>query len=192
MTYLRGFLPWITFSVLSTVGWQWGAAAALAGSVLLLLSGRRRGTGGDAQILDFGTIAYFTALTAFAFADPHSPLQTYDGALSSAWLALIAWSSLAVRRPFTLGIARQRTAPEVWDTPLFRRTNVVITLVWTVSFSYAAAAGYLCDAHHAAGLLKAANQAVGFGVPACFTHWYSARVRARRTTAGRLVPSAEL
>ncbi len=183
MNYLRGFMPWIVFSVLSLIGWQWGAAAALAGSVLLLMSSRRAGMGIDAQVLDLGTICYFGALTLYAFADPRSPLQQYDGALSSAWLALIAWASLAVRRPFTLGIARRRTPPEFWNTREFLRANVIITLVWTISFTCIAVAAFACDAANASILFRIAYQLVGFGVPAYFTHWYSAQMRARRARA---------
>jgi hypothetical protein len=142
-------------------------------------------------MLDFGTIAYFTGLTLLAFADPGSPLRQYDGALSSAWLALIAWTGLAVRRPFTLGIARRRTSPGFWNAPGFLRINVIITLAWTVSFTYAAIAGYVCDADHAGVLAEAADQVIGFGAPAYFTRWFSARTRARRTAGARPVCPVE-
>jgi hypothetical protein len=191
MNYLRGFMPWIAFSGVSLIGWQWGAAAGLAGSVLLLVSSRRAGLGIDGQVLELGTIGYFCALTLFAFADPRSPLQQYDAALSSAWLALIAWASLAVRRPFTQGIARRRTPQEFWNTQEFLRVNVIITLVWAISFTCIAVAAFVCDAANASVLVRVACQVVGFSAPAFFTRWYSARIRARRASrAAGARPSA--
>ena len=179
MSYLRGFMPWIIFAVVSLIGWQWGAAAALASSVLLLVSSRRAGVG--AQVLDFGAICYFGALALLAFTDPRSPLQQYDGALSAAWLALIAWASLAVRRPFTLAIARRRTPPQFWNTHQFLRANVIITLVWAISFTCIAVAAFACDAANASIFCRIAYQVAGFGAPAYFTHRYSAQIRARRS-----------
>ena len=122
-------------------------------------------------------MVYFAALTVLAFAVPDSPLQHHDGSLSSAWLALIAWTSLAVRQPFTLGIARQRTAPELWPTEVFRRTNTVITLVWTIAFTASAVSGFVAESSHAGLVVNVAIRVLGFGVPMWFTHRYTAKVR---------------
>ena len=62
MSYLRGFIPWIVFGVLSTFDWRWAAVAALASGVFLLWRDRRCGVAADALILDVSTIVYFTAL----------------------------------------------------------------------------------------------------------------------------------
>lgn len=121
MSYLRSFIPWIAFAALSTVGWQWGALAGLIIGVSLVMRDRRTGVAADALILEASAIAYFTVLTVVAFALPHSPLEHYDGALSFACLALTALATLAVRRPFTLGIAR--------------RSNTMITAAWATSFA---------------------------------------------------------
>lgn len=43
MSYLRGFIPWIVFAAVSGVGWQWGAAAALAVGLRLLIQDRKQG-----------------------------------------------------------------------------------------------------------------------------------------------------
>ena len=172
MTFLWGFLPWIAYGVVSALGWQWAAAIALVVAVVKLVRDR-----GSAQALDIGTVVYFAALTLLAFAAPDSPLQQHDGSLSSAWLALIAWTSLAVRQPFTLGIARQRTAPALWDTPVFRRTNTVITLVWTIAFTASAVAGFIAESSHAGLAVNVVIRVLGFGAPMWFTHRYAAKVR---------------
>ncbi|BBB00349.1 hypothetical protein RVR_7367 [Actinacidiphila reveromycinica] len=185
VSYLRGFLPWIGFAAVSGSGWQWAALLALSMAVASLVRDRRAGVTADAQILDFGTIVFFGLLAAVAFADPTSELQTYESGLSSAWLALIAASSLLAGRPFTVGIAKRRTGPETWHTPVFRRTGRVLTTVWTVSFALGAVATFVCEATDAVGWLGTMVQILGFAVPAAFTHFYVASVRSRAaSTAG--------
>jgi hypothetical protein len=179
MSYLRGFVPWIVFGVLSTVDWRWAAVAALVLGVLLLLRDRLAGVAADAQILDVSTVVYFTGLANLAFAVPHSPLRHYDGALSFGWLALTAWGSLAVRHPFTLGIARRQTPRQYWDLPEFVRINVVITVVWAAAFTLTSIALVGCALAGAPTGLAIGCHVVGLAAPAVFTSVYPARVRAR-------------
>ncbi|HWC80574.1 MAG TPA: hypothetical protein VG756_11480 [Pseudonocardiaceae bacterium] len=183
MSYLRGFLPWIVFAVVSSVAWQWAALIALATSVFFMAKDRRAGVTADAQILDFGTIAFFGVLTVVAFAAPHSPLQTYESGLSSAWLALIAGVSLLVRQPFTLGIAKRRTAPQIWQTAAFHHRSTVVAAVWASSFAVSAVATFLCEATNASTLPRIIVQILGFGVPASFTHFYVKAARAAAAAA---------
>ncbi|KAA9166667.1 hypothetical protein FPZ12_000110 [Amycolatopsis acidicola] len=180
MSYLRGFAPWIAFSATSAFGWQWAALIALVASGISLTVDRRAGTRIDGQILTIGMTLYFAALAALAFAVPDSPVQAYDSPISTAWLGLIALTSLAVGRPFTLGVARRRVPAEVADSPRFRTTNMVITAFWTAGFVFMAAAGFTCVALDAAPALRIASQVVGIGLPMLCTHLYAARLRARR------------
>jgi hypothetical protein len=191
VSYLRGFLPWIVFAAVSSFAWQWAALLALALSVLFVVKDRRAGVTADAQILDFGTIAYFGMLTVVAFADQHSPLQNYESGLSSAWLALIAAVSLLVRQPFTLGIAKRRTAPEIWRTAAFRRTSTVLTSAWAICFALSAVATLVCEATGAGELPRAIAQILGFAVPAIFTHYYVKAVRARGQVETALHPEIQ-
>jgi hypothetical protein len=186
MSYLRGFIPWIAFAGISTVGWQWGALAALVIALRLFIQDRRSGVAADALILEASTIAYFTALGALAFASPHSPLEHYDGAMSFGWLAATAWATLAVRRPFTLGIAKRGTPKEFWDMPQFIQINTVITTVWATSFVLTAAAIAACDAAHVTSVAEIACQVVGFAIPAIFTSRYPKIVMARLGDAATL------
>ena len=179
MNYLRGFIPWIAFAVISTAGWQWGALSGLVIGVVLLAGQRRSGVASDALILEISTVVYFAALTALAFAAPNSPLHPYSGVLSFGWLALTAWGTLAVRRPFTLGIARRSTPPEMWHTPVFLRVNVVITSVWAAAFTLTAIAIAICVASGLGSAASITCQVIGFVVPAVFTARYPKIVQAR-------------
>lgn len=179
MNYLRGFLPWIAFAALSGLGWQWGALAGLAIGLALIVRERKAGVAADALILETSTAAYFAVLTALAFAAPHCAVKPYVGAVSFGWLALTAWGTLALRRPFTLGIARRGTPPEYWHTPQFLRVNNVITTAWATAFLLTAAALAACDRWNAAEGVKIAVQVAGFAVPAVFTARYPKAVQAR-------------
>ncbi|HEY0494997.1 MAG TPA: hypothetical protein VGD48_04580 [Kutzneria sp.] len=180
MSYLRGFVPWIAFAVLSSLGWQWGALAGLVLAVALFVDGRRKGTPLDTQVLEISTMAYFAVLTVFALLVPASPVQHFVGAISMAWLALTAWGGLVVRQPFTLGIAKQQTPKELWGHPVFRRINVVITTVWAIAFTLTAAVLTALDLADAGTVASILAQVAGFAIPAIFTVRYPERVRSRQ------------
>jgi hypothetical protein len=179
MSYLRGFAPWIVYAVVSAIGWQWGALAALAVGIASLLVDRRGGVTLDAQFLDLGSILFFAGLTALAFADPTSPLRNYDGALSSGWLALLAITSMLAGHPFTEGIARRRVTEEVAANPHFRHINMVITSFWTGGFLFGTIAGVITSALDAGTMLDILRQVIAFAGPLYLTNRYVARVRAR-------------
>ncbi|MFI1164347.1 hypothetical protein ACH4UM_12140 [Streptomyces sp. NPDC020801] len=179
MHYLRGFLPWIAYACLSPLGWQWSALTGLVVALVLIAVNRRAGVSADALILEFSTACFFVALTAVAFAAPHSKVADYGGAISFGWLAVTAGTTLAVRRPFTLGIARRSVPEKFWKTPQFLRINNVITAVWAGAFLVTAAALTVCDAEGAGAAVKVTVQVLGFTVPAVFTARYPKIVQAR-------------
>ncbi|UXY31647.1 hypothetical protein [Streptomyces sp. HUAS TT20] len=186
MSYLRTFLPWIVFAVLPSGDWQWSALAALVVAVALIVQQVRAGTGFDALIIELGSAVFFAVLAAVAFADPHSGVHDYSAALSSGTLAVIAGVSLAIGRPFTLGIAKRTTPPEVWKLKPFVRTNVVITAVWTAAFVLTAVVlalvAHAGDAHSTTATVI---QIAGFVVPMVFTIRYVAHVQAKAGQVAR-------
>ncbi|TBO58597.1 hypothetical protein EYS09_16540 [Streptomyces kasugaensis] len=179
MNYLRSFIPWLVYAGVSSIGWQWGALAGLVLAVVLLAADRAAGLSLETRVLEYGTIVFFAALTALAFARPDSGLQAYGSALSVGWLALIAWLSIAVRRPFTTAIARRMAPPEVWETPLFRRINTVLTAVWALSFTLTAIAQAIVSAQDLSLIFSVLVQAAGFILPIRFTAAYPERARGR-------------
>lgn len=189
MSYIRAFAPWIVFNILPSSSWQWAALIALAISITGIARQTSSGQPLGEQILELGSAAYFAALAALAFADPHSTLNLYTAALASGALSLIAAASLALRKPFTLGIAKQRTPREAWDHPLFIRANMVITAVWTGSFVVGCIV--LALLAHSSTTAQSAVQIIAFATPLLFTVRYAATARARREAETALnVPSA--
>jgi hypothetical protein len=179
MNYLRGFIPWIAYALVSSAGWQWGALAGLVLSLGLLVQAARSKIALDSQILEISTLVFFAALATVAFGATDSPLKHYGGAMSMAWLALTAWGTLAIRRPFTLGIAKRQTPSELWTSPVFLKINLVITAAWAAAFTVTAAVLTALDASGVgvAGLIPV--QVAGFVIPAIFTARYPERIRAR-------------
>lgn len=184
MSYLRTFLPWIVFAVIPSGNWQWGALAALVVSVALIAQQKRDGAGFDALVIECGSAVFFAVLAAIAFTDPHSGVHDYSAALSSGTLAVIAGLSLAVGRPFTLGIAKRTTPRAYWTLKPFIRINVVITAVWTAAFAVTAVVLALLDhSGHAHATPATLVQIAGFAVPMVFTVRYVARAQAKAQAA---------
>ena len=180
MSYLRTFAPWIVYALIPSAHWNWAALIALVLSVGLVAQQLRAGRTLDALIIEIGSAVFFAVITVVAFANPDSGLHPYAAALSSGTLAVIAGISLAIRKPFTLGIAKQTTPREYWAQPLFVRTNVIITTVWTVCF--ALAAGALVVLAHSGSGGRTVVQVAGFVVPMVFTLRYVAHIQAKAAT----------
>ncbi|WP_275294822.1 hypothetical protein [Amycolatopsis sp. La24] len=185
MNYLKSFLPWIAFAVVSTqADWRWSGLTGLVLAGGLLLLERRRGKGWDTLVIEVSAIVFFAALSIWSFSDPASPLRDYVGALTDLWLAATAWGSVAAKRPFTLGIAKTMVPPEIAATPVFRRVNVVITAVWAASFTVAGIAEAVLlhyAPHDTVGLVVI--KVLGFAIPISFTIRYPRIVRARAQKA---------
>jgi uncharacterized membrane protein HdeD (DUF308 family) len=82
----------------------------------------------------FGLLALYAG-----FIQPSLSLQAVRLVIDCGLLS-IALVSMAIRNPFTLQYAREQTPQEFWDTPVFVRTNYIITMVWALSFLVTTAA----------------------------------------------------
>ena len=61
--------------------------------------------------------------------------------VASLILAAVAIASaltVVLKRPWTLRLARRNTPPEVWGTPLFLETNMVLSGAWSALYAVAA------------------------------------------------------
>ncbi|GAA1933464.1 hypothetical protein [Streptantibioticus ferralitis] len=183
MSLLRSAFPWIFFTVLGSKSWQAAAIAAAASSLVIVVQKRRADTGWEDLILDVGTLAYFVLLAAFASVSPHSGLRPYSGAGSHAFLGLVAWFSMAVRKPFTMDFAKQSTPKEIWTEPRFLKVNMTISAFWAAAFTVTAP--LIALAYHAThkSLAAASVQLVGLAVAGLLTVRYAAHARAKGAAA---------
>ncbi|MFI5688254.1 hypothetical protein [Streptomyces sp. NPDC051636] len=134
LSVLFGFAPWIVFGVVASPStWEYAALAALIVSVVL--SGRDI-LRGRLYVLDMAGIVFFAVLTVLALALDRgqlSWLETYAQVIANGVLAAVALGSLFFD-PFTAQYARQQVPASVWDSPVFRHVNRVLTAVWGTAF----------------------------------------------------------
>jgi hypothetical protein len=183
MSLLRSAFPWIFFTALTSKSWQAAAIAAAISSLVIVVQKRRAETGWEDLILDVGTLAYFVLLATFASISPHSSLRPYSGAGSHAFLGLVAWFSIVVRKPFTMAFAKQSTPKEIWAEPRFLKVNMTITAFWAAAFTITAP--LIAVAYHATGKALAASlvQLAGLAVAGLLTVRYAAHARAKGAAA---------
>lgn len=172
---LRGCSPFIACGLISTfTQWKIGTLVALVLS-LVLLAVALRGDGVGGAVLEISSVVFCGATVALAYATPHLVIREFVGAISAGWLALTAWATIAVHRPFTLAPERRLVAGEIGRHPAFHRTHVVVTAVWAAGFT--ATAVVLAVVEHVAphsGFTEVVIQLAGNLVPAVFAYRYAA------------------
>lgn len=181
MKFLLAFSPFFTFAIVDRlVGVTEGLIVGALVAVALLIKdfvGKK-----EIKVLDVGTILLFGGLAIYA-----SGWGANDSILGvrlkvDAGLFLIVLISIAIRRPFTLQYAREDTPEEVWNTPLFLRTNYVITGVWALAFVFMVGADI--------AMLNGSSTKAGIWVTIGaiyaaikFTAWYPKHVRESQSNA---------
>jgi hypothetical protein len=186
MGLILAFAPFIAFAVLDRlVGATAGLIAGAFVSAALLLrdwaSPNR-----SPKILEIGTVILFGAMALYAVLG--GPVWSIVGVRLrvDAGLLLIVLVSMALRRPFTLQYAREQVSKDLWNSPIFVRTNYVITAVWALAFLVMVIADlvmlYMPDVPPRVGILTTVAAIV------CafkFTSWYPARQDAAAATDQR-------
>jgi hypothetical protein len=128
-------VPWVAFTLLaqhSTLKLASVAALVLALAIMI----RSIVTTGI-KVLEVGAVVAFVAFTVVAFGADHATgiwMARYSRAIAAGLLALIAFASLLFT-PFTEQYARESVAREHWGSPLFKRINRRITLMWAFVFT---------------------------------------------------------
>jgi len=139
---VTGLIPWFAISFLvGLLTFFWASVVALGLSAGLVLASKLRGE--EAKVLELSDLAFFTGLTiVVAFAGPEVTgwLNNHADEVSNVAIALLAYGSLAIGRPFTsqYTINRFPNASEELRAHLDR----VGTWIWAVALTFAAAAGF--------------------------------------------------
>jgi hypothetical protein len=175
---MLAFAPFIAFAVVdrligSTEGLISGAVISL---VLILRDALTPGR--TPKILEIGTAILFCALSAYALvARPAWSVIAVRLCVDAGLLAIVL-ASIVIGRPFTLQYAREQVAAELQTSPVFLRTNYVISTVWAIAFAVMVAAelALLCipSLPHRIGVLAIVAALVA---AVKFTSWYPDRVR---------------
>lgn len=175
-----GFAPWIIFDVVASPStWKYAALAALIAALVLNVPDLRRGS---FKILEAASLVFFAVLFVLGLAVDRQDLmwlETYAQTLANGVIAVVALGSLAFT-PFTEQYARESVPRQYWDTPLFRRTNRILTATWGGVFLVTALLGLL--ALH----VRSGSDWLNWVIPIAllvaairFTKWYPAHVRAQ-------------
>jgi hypothetical protein len=139
MKILLAFAPFIVFVIMERfVGYTGGLAAAALTSVVLIV--REYVAKRTPKILEVGTLILFTGLAIYAAVRHPAWSIIAVRLLVDAGLLLVVIASLALRKPFTLQYAKEQVAPELWESPEFKKTNYLITGVWALAFAVMVAA----------------------------------------------------
>lgn len=174
---LAPWLPWIVLLVIGSLtgplGFPIAVVAALVTALILAATRLDRG------ILMWVTLAFFAAVTVATLGFHNESVDRNFSTLANATLAVAAWGSLLVGKPFTLAAARQQTDPEHWGTPLFMRVNALISAAWATAFTVNAATSWAVARYPLPDW-------VGYGIPTAtivaaivFSSWYPDRIRRR-------------
>jgi hypothetical protein len=132
MGILLGFAPFIVFALLTNISVSLALWVAFATAFAIGI--RDFAHTRLLRVLDVGSTVLFGLLALYAgFIQPSLSLQAVRLVVDCG-LLLIAATSMAIRNPFTLQYAREQTPQEFWNTPVFIRTNYIITAVWTLAF----------------------------------------------------------
>lgn len=177
MTFLKllvSFAPWIAFLIIAKqtlVRVETGLVVALVLAVLMALLRLHRG------VIMWVSLAFFGVATIAVLGFHNLWTLKHMGVLASGALAVGAWTSLLIGKPFTLAYARQNTDPALWKEAVFVRTNVLITATWSAVFTFNTVVAWILMIH---ALPEWVCQTLSYAAlvgAAGFTSWYPSQVR---------------
>lgn len=127
------FLPWlIFFALIQGLGVHVKPASLLSFGLFIVIGLGDLKQGYILNWLSFCLFAVVTLNASFI----HYPLdRVYVSASFYSLLSLVAWGSLAIKKPFTLQYARKMVSAQAWKSPLFLRVNSILTLCWAIIFT---------------------------------------------------------
>lgn len=145
---LSGIAPWALFSLFSTPGrFEEAVCVALGLTLLMLWVGSRRGI--SIHSLEVFGVMFFAILAVVGLTASDGTirwLELWAGELTNVALALFAYATLILRRPFTVAYAKELAPQEYWGTSLFLHINYAISAVWAAAFTASAVIGVIGDA----------------------------------------------
>lgn len=131
---MQSFLPWILYFVLagnSQAKLDLAIVAALIAFLIFDLKSLRKNF-----ILSWGTLLFFVFMLITVVLMKNHWIALHAWVFSNGTLALIAWVSLFIGKPFTEQYAREQVEAKYWQTPTFININRILTAVWGSVFVF--------------------------------------------------------
>ncbi len=128
------FLIWVVYGFLTGFG-QWplavafGLVSGLCLVAIVLISQKV-----IVKLMDWVLVGYFVVAACATFIVRLAPFPKYSSVVIWLMYAAAAWGSIVAGRPFRLQYARESAPPEHWQSPVFWRANLIITVVWGLAF----------------------------------------------------------
>jgi phytoene dehydrogenase-like protein len=171
--------------------WTAGVTVALVAALGLVAYRLRQR---QARTMEIVTLAYFVAHFIATVALGLPIFKIYGALFNNLALALMAFGSLLARSPFTYEYAREDYPRELWEHPMFRLINQIITGVWGGIFALNLALGAFALAIPGAAFglnVIAANIGVIAGIifSSAFPGWFMRYGIARQIAARDPWPS---
>ena len=129
---LLSFAPWLSFLIIaqgSLLRLKIGLVVGLVLSIAMGLARLHRG------VILWTGLAFFTYATVAVALFDDMWTARHMGLMANGALALGAWLTIALKKPFSLDYAREHTDPKLWNNPAFIRSNVIITSAWALTFT---------------------------------------------------------
>ncbi len=129
-------LPWILYLALPWLGYpNVGVVAALVAGLFPTLLAKARGH--SVKLVDWTMLVFFVvaALATIPGGRSAALFTRYNYVIVWVLFSAMAWITIAAGAPFTIQFARESTPREAWNTPLFKRVNLVISTMWGSAFT---------------------------------------------------------
>lgn len=138
---IKGFLPWILYSVFygnTPKQFMIAILAALISSLIFNFKEIKK-----KFILTSATLIYFALLLILTLLFHWSWLRTNAWLISNLVLTAIAFGSVVIKQPFTIQYAKLITPEIFWKTPLFLQINNILTNIWGAIFLFTALTNFI-------------------------------------------------
>ncbi|MDK9717888.1 MAG: hypothetical protein OEL57_08270 [Trichlorobacter sp.] len=175
---ILSFAPWIAFLIISGPTMFRLKLGIIVAAILVIVMGVTKLHRG--VILWAGVLFFIYALISVVWLNNMWTVR-HMGILANGTLALGAWLTVLLKQPFTLDYAKEHTDPSLWDSPIFLKTNYVITSAWGVVFIIGVLNAWLKMQHLAVPhwVFEVAQYSFMLGAM-FFTNWYTAYVKRQR------------
>lgn len=142
---LKSLLPWILFFGLfghTQSSAETATVVALAAHLIFNYRTLKKGF-----VLDWGGLIFFALFTGNIFVTQHAVITSNGYLISNVVLALIAWLSLAIKKPFSGQYAALQVSPEITKSSGFIAVNYILTTLWAILLSLMTVPNLL-EMHH--------------------------------------------
>lgn len=127
------FIPWFLFSfIIEQLPHQINIAAMIAVILTIIIDYKHLK---KMFFFPLFTCLYFFFVILNTQINIVNWFNNYQIAVSNCIMAIIIWVSIIINKPFTIQYAKEQTNSKYWSSPLFKKSNLYISLLWAIMLS---------------------------------------------------------